>query len=221
MRLFSSLLWGARKGQVELTQILDEGQERTLAYLEAEADPKTDLLTIQGQMAGIQSKRVAPWTPVAPLIEDIDLTLDSEVFFYWHRPTNEWEMEFEIKRGSGTFAIPAIGLPSQPGGLIGARQVAAKGKLNSKGLILEHLRLETGNRDQAGPVFQSQISILGTDKGPEIAVRLETEEINRGDLFYIWPSSMIPNIKVPGRRLCSGGSLSQSEPDWHLWPCFQ
>ena len=125
----------------------------------------------------------------------MDLALDGSIQFQWNRISNEWLSTFQVHRGSGTVAIPAIGLPSEPGGLIGARQVSAAGRLNAQGLILEDIRIETGSTEQAGPILNAEFSALSGDQGAEIAVRLESPQVSRGDLFFLWPSTVAPQTR--------------------------
>ena len=202
----------ARTARLDIIEIDTAGQERPFAVLQGQADPQSDRFTLRGDLAALNLARVAPWTPVPSLMQEMHLALSGSFVFDWDRLSNDWLASFEVTRGSGTLAIPALGLPSAPGGMIGVRDMHATGRVDARGLRLDQVHLATGSRDQAGPILDAQLSVLSSpqspEQGPEIALEMRTAALQRGDLFYLWPTRVAAQTRQQVSAFIEAGAFS-------------
>ena len=198
---------GQRSAGLELSQV-QHAQSSLLAVVQIKADTQSQLLELSAEYADLDLRRIGPWTPVPEFFDGLALNVWGGLRFRWDRPADDWRGEFDVTRSRGTLAIPAINLPAAAGAAVGVRDLRVSGVFDDGGLVLNDLTLETGSREQAGPVLQADLAIRSTATDPVMTLNLRSATLNQGDLLFLWPTSLASASRDHIARIVTAGAFS-------------
>lgn len=198
---------GYQAANLSLTEVRED-KERLIAVARGRATAADETFTLDVDFDGIISTRIAPWTPVPKYMEHMNLAATGALTFTWQRPTNKWQGQFSLSDAKGTLAIPAVGLPSVEGGNVGVRSASAQGQFDARGLSLTNIRLHTGNRQQVGPILEADLVARSSDEGPFMTLDLRSSALNRGDLFYLWPTRVATKTRERAAKYVEAGAFT-------------
>ena len=192
---------------LEVHEVRGAQAHRILA-LTATADLQGQSLAVTAGFDQLDLRRLAPWTPVPDIVDQLALTTRGSATVRWHLPTDDWRADFTLASGTGTLTIPQIGLPSAPDVAVGVRDMRATGQFDARGLALTDMELATGSRDQAGPVLNADLFIRTTADQPTMTLDLRSAALNQGDLFFLWPTSVAPKARSDVARFVTAGAFT-------------
>ena len=178
-----------------------------ITTLSASANLQTQDLTLLASFTELDLRRLAAWTPVPDMMAQLALTTRGQASLRWHPPTGDWEAKFELEGGAGTMAIPQIGLPSAPGVAVGVRDIRASGVFDERGLALTQIKLVTGSRDQTGPTLMADLFLRTTANQPTMTLDIRASQLNQGDLFFLWPTSVAESARRDVARYVTAGAF--------------
>lgn len=210
-RLRSTLDLDPENGRQTAGLVLIEGRgadTRQVAVANARANRQTQDFDLTTEVSGIDLRRLAPWTPYPEFLEDLSLITDGTLDFSWNRAQGDWQGVFALTNGSGTLAIPTIGLPSKAGEVIGVMDVSAKGVFDRSGISLQDMRVATGSDQQPGPVLIADLVAKSSSDGTLMTLDLRSPALNQGDLFFIWPKSVATKSRNDVASFVTAGAFS-------------
>lgn len=173
----------------ELLEVQDSDAQ-LVTVVEVKADLQSGMLNVSSNFDDFDLRRIAPWTPVPEVIDQLSIKAGGNVNMNWHRTTGEWHANFELSTGTGTMVIPRIGLPSIEGAAVGVRDVRVTGQFDSTSLSLTDIYLETGSQDRQGPVLEADLRLQTDIEQTTLTIDLGSKRINHADLFYLWPNAV-------------------------------
>ncbi len=188
-------IWGAPRADIVLLREsgeirgtffaeIDIGGKRTKVNGAASWRPKSDVIRVETELAGLPVDRIAVKLPALQDAAKIRLDVDGQAAFSVSIDGAIRSAKFDLKAGRGHLAIADLWPEDLP---IGSVRMQGNFDGEAKRLDIEQLRADLG-----GPVVSGRLTAIGLGNGGAIDGNLAVDRVPLKELERYWPSVVAP-----------------------------